>query len=60
MQQNTHLQYPRQAHVICVVNSKQKPKQKTHLHSNCNITDAEKETIFIWLKLKGFKMDDNI
>lgn len=36
--------------MICVVNTPKKTKQTTHLHSNCNITDAERETIFIWSK----------
>lgn len=46
----THLQCCR---VMCVGNTEQKKeKKKTHLHSNCNITDAERETIFIWSKSK--------
>lgn len=50
MQQKALLQYPRQTHVIFVANT----RQKTHLHTNCNITDAERENHMV--KIRRFKI----
>lgn len=44
----------KKTHVICVVNTRQK---QTHLHSNCNINDAEREN-FSFGQKRRFQMEN--